>query len=195
MVFAMLARTALSALFLSTIPAANWLIGHVGTVCLSDAGPCLVPVWPWPPLLAPSGSLAIGLALLARNGLQQIGTSRGMILVLIGIGAGISAMVAPAALTVASATAFTTSELADWSVYGPLRKRHLTWAVLAAGMTGAVVDATVFIYLAFGSAWDLVPGQVVAKWWASVIAAGMIWFWQRRRGQASRPALAGFRRS
>jgi hypothetical protein len=30
-------------LFALTIPAANWLIGHAGTVCLRD-GPCLIPV-------------------------------------------------------------------------------------------------------------------------------------------------------
>jgi hypothetical protein len=28
-----------------TIPAANWLIGHVGTTCVPD-GPCLIPVLP-----------------------------------------------------------------------------------------------------------------------------------------------------
>ncbi|MBA4271282.1 MAG: beta-carotene 15,15'-monooxygenase, partial [Methylobacterium sp.] len=32
-------------LFALTIPAANWLIGNAGTVCVPN-GPCLVPVWP-----------------------------------------------------------------------------------------------------------------------------------------------------
>ena len=32
-------------LFCLTIPAANWMIGHAGTVCVPD-GPCLVPVAP-----------------------------------------------------------------------------------------------------------------------------------------------------
>lgn len=32
-------------LYLLTLPAANYLIGHVGTLCVPN-GPCLVPVWP-----------------------------------------------------------------------------------------------------------------------------------------------------
>ena len=32
--------------FIACIPAANWMIGHVGTVCALN-GPCLLPVWPW----------------------------------------------------------------------------------------------------------------------------------------------------
>ena len=39
-------------LFALTIPAANWLIGNAGTVCVPN-GPCLVPVWPG--IKAPSG--------------------------------------------------------------------------------------------------------------------------------------------
>ena len=33
------------ALFLASVPFANWLIGHVGTTCV-PGGPCLVPVAP-----------------------------------------------------------------------------------------------------------------------------------------------------
>ena len=32
-------------LFCLTIPAANWMIGHVGTVCVAN-GPCVIPVAP-----------------------------------------------------------------------------------------------------------------------------------------------------
>ena len=38
-------------LFCLTIPAANWMIGHVGTTCVSH-GPCLLPVAP--AVMAPS---------------------------------------------------------------------------------------------------------------------------------------------
>lgn len=52
--------------FVTCIPLANWMIGHVGVACVPQ-GPCLVPVWPWGPgdkaLMAPSGVLMIGLAL------------------------------------------------------------------------------------------------------------------------------------
>ena len=50
------------------IPAANWMIGHVGTTCVPD-GPCLVPVAPG--LAAPSGVLMIGLALVLRDLVQR----------------------------------------------------------------------------------------------------------------------------
>ena len=40
-------------LFALTIPAANWLIGNIGTTCVPLHGPCLVPVAPG--LMAPSG--------------------------------------------------------------------------------------------------------------------------------------------
>ena len=41
-------------LFILTIPAMNWVVMNVGTVCTAD-GPCLVPVWPG--IMAPSGVL------------------------------------------------------------------------------------------------------------------------------------------
>ena len=58
--------------FMACIPLANWMIGNFGTVCPPPHGPCLVPVWPWGPngmsLMAPSGVLMIGLALVLRGG-------------------------------------------------------------------------------------------------------------------------------
>ena len=50
--------------FLACVPAANWLIVHVGTVCVPE-GPCLVPVAPG--ILAPSGVLTVGVALVLRD--------------------------------------------------------------------------------------------------------------------------------
>src|SRR5947209_2603190 len=55
-------------LFLASVPFANWLIQHVGTVCVPE-GPCLVPVAPG--LLAPSGVLAAGAALVLRDVVQR----------------------------------------------------------------------------------------------------------------------------
>jgi hypothetical protein len=54
--------------FLACIPVANWLIPHVGTVCVPD-GPCLVPVAPG--VVAPSGVLTVGVALVLRYVLQR----------------------------------------------------------------------------------------------------------------------------
>ena len=54
--------------FMACIPIANWLIGHVGTVCVPN-GPCLIPVAP--DVLTPSGVLMIGLALVLRDLVQR----------------------------------------------------------------------------------------------------------------------------
>lgn len=50
-------------LFILTIPAMNWVVMNVGTVCTAD-GPCLIPVWPG--IMAPSGVLMAGVALVLR---------------------------------------------------------------------------------------------------------------------------------
>ena len=82
------------ACFLASIPLANWMILHVGTVCVPQ-GPCLVPVAPG--LLAPSGVLTVGAALVLRDVVQRcLGLTWG--LAAIAIGTVLSALVAPAAL-------------------------------------------------------------------------------------------------
>lgn len=58
----------LIAAFAATIPAANWMIGNVGTTCTPE-GLCLIPVWPG--VMAPSGVLAIGAALVLRDLVQR----------------------------------------------------------------------------------------------------------------------------
>src|SRR5438874_11285164 len=95
------------------IPAANWLIGHAGTVCVPN-GPCLMPVAPG--LMAPSGVLMVGAALVLRDLVQRrLGIEFG--LGAIAAGAAISAGLAPPSLVLASATAFLLSEFADFAVY------------------------------------------------------------------------------
>ena len=163
------------AAFLATIPAANWLIGNWGTVCVPN-GPCLVPVGFG--LMAPSGVLMIGLALVLRDVVHRELGSRAA-LAAIGIGAALSSLVAPPALVVASVTAFLLSELADYAVYAPLAKKRLGLAVLASGVVGAVVDSAAFLIIAFGSLAYL-PGQVVGKMWASLAAFVVIAAMRRR---------------
>jgi queuosine precursor transporter len=162
-------------LFIGCIPAANWLILNVGTVCASKA-PCLIPVAPG--LMAPSGVLMIGLALVLRDLVQRrlgIPWAVGAIL----IGAVLSALFAPGTLVVASAAAFLLSEFADLAVYTPLQRRRLLLAVLASGLMGLVVDSCVFLYLAFGNL-DYLAGQIVGKAWM-VVAALPIVAWLRQR--------------
>jgi hypothetical protein len=163
------------ALFAATVPAANWLIGHVGTVCLPD-GPCLVPVGFG--LLAPSGVLAIGAALVLRDWVQETGGLRAAFLA-IALGGLLSWFIAPPALVVASVAAFVLAELADLFVYTPLRKRQLAVAVLASGVVGTVIDSTVFLWLAFGSL-DFLLSQVVGKLWMSIAAFAVLWLRKRK---------------
>src|SRR3546814_11445581 len=49
--------------FTACVPAANWMIGNLGTVCVPD-GHCLIPVGHG--LKEPSGVLIVGLALVLR---------------------------------------------------------------------------------------------------------------------------------
>jgi hypothetical protein len=157
------------------IPAANWLIGHAGTVCVPQ-GPCLIPVAPG--LMAPSGVLMIGLALVLRDLVQRrLGFlwAAGTILA----GAALSALLAPPALVLASAVAFLLSELADLGVYTPLQRHRFMAAVIASSLVGLVIDSAVFLYLAFGSL-DYLPGQVVGKAWMVLLSLPMI-AWLRRR--------------
>jgi uncharacterized PurR-regulated membrane protein YhhQ (DUF165 family) len=167
------------ALFALTIPAANWMIGNVGTKCASN-GPCLIPVAPG--LLAPSGVLMIGIALVLRDLVQRRLGIR-VVLAAILAGAALSAAVAPPSLVLASAAAFLLSELADFAVYTPLARRRLIAAVLLSSVVGLVVDSVVFLSLAFGSL-DFLLGQIVGKAWM-VLAAIPFVAWLRRRDERS----------
>jgi queuosine precursor transporter len=157
------------------IPAANWLIGNVGTECV-PRGPCFIPVAPG--LTAPSGVLMIGLALVLRDLVQRrLGLAWAFAAIL--AGAALSGALAPARWVVASAVAFLVSELADLAVYTPLQRQGLLAAVVASSAVGLVVDSAVFLYLAFGSL-DYLAGQVVGKAWMVLATLPMI-AWLRRR--------------
>lgn len=157
------------AAFLALVPLANWMIQHVGTVCVPQ-GPCLVPVAPG--LMAPSGVLTVGAALVLRDVVQRcLGLTFGLLA--IAVGAGASTLVAPASLVVASGLAFLVSELADFAVYTPLQRRRLVLAVVASSCLGLVVNSIVFLWLAFGSL-AFLPGQVVGKLWAVLFSIPFI---------------------
>ena len=157
-----------------TIPAANWLIGHAGTVCVPQ-GPCLIPVAPG--VMAPSGVLMIGLALVLRD-LVQRRLGLGLAWVAILAGTAISATLAPPSLVVASAAAFLISETVDLAVYTPLQRRNLVLAVFASGIAGLVVDSIAFLWIAFGDL-SFLPGQVLGKLWMILLALPLV-AWLRR---------------
>lgn len=162
-------------MFCLTIPAANWMIGHVGTVCVPN-GPCLVPVAPG--IVAPSGVLMVGAALVLRDLVQRrLGVEFGIGAII--AGAAISAGLAPPALVLASAVAFLLSEFADFAVYTPLARRRLVAAVIASSVVGLVVDSIVFLWLAFGSL-EFLPGQIVGKLWMVLLAVPLVAYLRRR---------------
>ena len=167
------------ALFALTIPVANWMIGSIGTKCVPN-GPCLIPVAPG--LMAPSGVLLIGVALVLRDLVQRRLGVR-VVLAAILLGAALSAAVAPPSLVVASAAAFLLSELAHFAVYTPLARRRLITAVVLSSTVGLVVDSIVFLWLAFGSL-DFLLGQIVGKAWM-VLAAIPFVAWLRRCDEKS----------
>ena len=163
------------AAFIACIPIANWLIGNVGTVCI-PRGPCLVPVAPG--LMAPSGVLMIGLALVLRD-LVQRRLGRSWSLGAIAVGAILSGAIAPPSLVIASAVAFFFSEFADFLVYTPLQRRRFVTAVVASSMVGLVVDSLIFLWLAFSSL-EFLWGQVIGKAWMVLISLPFI-YWLRVR--------------
>lgn len=162
--------------YIGCIPAANWLIQHVGTVCPPNA-PCLIPVAPGG-FMAPSGVLMVGLALVLRDLVQRrLGTAFG--LGAIGVGAVISAAVAPPSLVFASTIAFLISEMTDFAVYTPLQQRGLVLAVLASSVVGLFADSLLFLWLAFGSL-DFLGGQIIGKALMVLVTLPAI-HWLRRR--------------
>jgi len=146
------------AAFAACIPLANFMIEHVGTVCVPQ-GPCLIPVAPG--LTAPSGVLLVGLALVLRD-LVQRRLGLPWAVAALAIGAVLSATFAPPTLVAASAAAFLLSEIADLLVFTPLQRRGLVTAAVASSAVGLVVDSVLFLGLAFGSL-EFLAGQVIGK--------------------------------
>jgi uncharacterized PurR-regulated membrane protein YhhQ (DUF165 family) len=162
-------------LFCLTVPAANWMILHVGTVCKPDA-PCLIPVAPG--LMAPSGVLMIGVSFILRDLVQRrLGVVASVAAIL--IGASLSGLFAPVALVSASATAFLISELIDLAVYTPLARRRMMLAVVASSFVALVVDSMIFLWLAFGSL-EFLAGQAIGKSWMVLLSLPLIAMLRKR---------------
>lgn len=152
-------------LFIATIFLANWSIETYG----------LVPVGP--DLLAPAGVYFAGLAFTFRD-LAQERLGRGWIVGAIVVGAVISGLVSTK-FAVASGVAFLISEMLDFAVYTPLRKRNWIGAVIASNVVGLIADSIIFLMLAFGSL-QYLAGQVVGKAWMTLLAVAVLWFLRRR---------------
>lgn len=120
---------ALAALtFVALVVAANWMTAKYGMV----AG------------LVTAGTFAAGLVLLVRDWLQEAG-GRWWVVGAIATGALVSVWMSSPALAIASGVAFAVSELADFAVYTPLRKRSQVAAMGLSNVAGAIVDSLLFL--------------------------------------------------
>lgn len=129
-----------SLVFVGLVVAANWLTARYGMV----AG------------LVTAGTFAAGLVLLVRDWLQEAG-GRLLVVVCIAVGAGVSVWMSTPSLALASGVAFAASELVDFAVYTPLRKRSLAGSMLLSNTAGAVADSLLFLSLA---------GFPLGQWWS-----------------------------
>lgn len=169
-----------AAMYLATVIAANWAIGHLGTAPHFPGAPHTLQVGFG--YTAPSGVIFVALALILRDYVQYaMGRQRGkaptvrqtaVMLGLITGGAGLSFAVATPALAAASAAAFALSELVDYALFTWVAPR---WgrAVFAGGIAGAVVDSVVFLSIAFGSL-TFIQGQIIGKAYGVTVAAVVI---------------------
>lgn len=154
------------AAYIATIFLANWAIATFGMVPVGFG------------LLAPAGVYFVGLAFTFRD-LAHESVGRRKVAIAIVVGAGLSAFVSPQ-FALASGAAFLLSELADFTVYTPLRKRGWLRAVALSNVVGLIVDSVLFLWLAFGSL-DFLAGQVVGKAWMTVLAVAILWGFRRWR--------------
>lgn len=152
-----------SAGLLASVIVANWATSNFGFVPVGFG------------LAATAGTFAAGFALALRD-LTQDALGKSAVIAVIVLGAIVSYVVADPMIAVASGVAFLASELMDFGVYTPLRKRSVLgdrrWAlaVVASNVVGAVVDTFVFLFIAFGapSVAPAMLGQLVGKMWATI---------------------------
>lgn len=161
------------ALFVASIPLANWTLDRYG---FRD-------VW----LLGPvaSGVVWVGLAFVARDVVQL---TLGKVITLAAIAAGVvlSVILADPGLAAASAWAFCLSELLDFVIYTPLAARRFLAAVLISSVAGSFLDSALFLRIAFGSFhgwWQL----AVAKSVIVCLAAPVAWYVRKRLTPPSAP--------
>jgi queuosine precursor transporter len=163
-----------------------WLIGYIAVIVLANWAIQtfgIVPVGFG--LAAPAGVYFAGLAFTLRDLVQEQLGRRWTVLAIVA-GAGLSAVVSPQ-FALASGTAFLLSELADFAVYTPLRRRNWLAAVALSNTVGLAVDSILFLQLAFESL-DFLAGQIVGKLWMTVLAVALLQLW-RRSGASAVPAV------
>jgi len=139
--------------YIASIFVANWLITHFGLVPVGFG------------LKAPAGVYVAGLAFILRDVVQD-DLGIGWVIYAILAGATVS-LTLSAHFAIASGAAFLVSELADFAVYTPLRRRSWAAAAVFSNTVGDLVDSALFLWLAFGSLAN-VAGLVLGKWYVTL---------------------------
>jgi uncharacterized PurR-regulated membrane protein YhhQ (DUF165 family) len=136
--------------FLGCILAANYVTTEYGMVPVGFG------------LMATAGTYLAGVTFVLRDALQDT-AGKVWTLVLIGVGGLLSFLVADPFIALASAVAFAVSELADFAVYTPLRRRGYIRAAVASNVVGAFVDTVLFLWIAGFPIAGALAGQMVGK--------------------------------
>lgn len=153
--------TLVAAAYALAIVAANWTTAHYGLVSVGFG------------LTATAGTYFAGSALMLRNQVQDL-LGRRFVLAAILLGAALSALTSTS-LALASGAAFAIGELADMTLYTPLRKSGWARAVIPASLLGAVIDTFVFLDLAgFPVTTRGVAGQIVGKTWVVWVPVALV---------------------
>lgn len=136
--------------FIGCILAANVITTHLGMIPVGFG------------LMATAGTYFAGATFILRDALQDVAGKR-WTLAVIGLGAALSLLVSDPFIALASAVAFSLSELADLAVYTPLRKRGYIRAAVASNIVGAFIDTIIFLTIAGFPILVALPGQMVGK--------------------------------
>ena len=154
------------AAYIGSIIAANWMTTTFGLVPIGFG------------LAVTAGTFAAGAALVLRDAVQTV-AGKAVVLVAIAAGIAVSYLVADPFIAVASAVAFAGSELVDFAIFTPLRRR-LVAAVVVSSVVSAPIDTILFLHIAgFGVTWQAVLGQFIVKTALALAAAAWI-IWRRK---------------
>lgn len=176
------------ALYIAAVLAPNILITRFGAV---DVAP-----GPWV-LMAPAAVYAVGVTLVARDIVDDLLGTSGVLLAIL-VGTVLSVLFAAPAIALASGAAFVLSETLDLAIYRKLRDRGWTVAALVSSCIGAGLDSVVFLALADkalpGPMFAFLPGQWVGKVVSVVIVVAVAGplrrYWAPRETLASEPVTA-----
>jgi uncharacterized PurR-regulated membrane protein YhhQ (DUF165 family) len=154
--------------FIGTVFGANWALTEWGVVNVGLG------------LEAPAAVYFVGLAFGFRDGVHTW-LGRFWVLPAIIAGAALSYWLSSGtipggvvSIALASGIAFAVSELADWTVFEPMRKRGWIRAVAVSNLIGLVVDSLLFLWLAFGNL-DFLWGQILGKAWMTALAVVVLY--------------------